>query len=112
MSPAGAGKPGSPAGLPRVNYAQELVVRAGRDPDDSAVLRNPTQDHANHSHAESPAMATHFESDAARRCRCRAGPAPPRQAAAAIPSDAFPDDRLMPLPHAPLAARFVREEAD
>src|SRR5215471_11041003 len=113
-SPVGAGKPVSRAGLPRVNYAQELVVQAGRDPDDPAVLRSPTRGRANHPHAESRAVATQSGPDAAYRSfHCRhAGRAPPMRAVAAIPSAASPEHQLAPFAHAPPAARSAPVSVD
>src|SRR5437867_12356293 len=92
--PAGAGTPGSPAGLPRGNYAQKLVVRAGPNPDVPAVLRIPTQDRANHQGAGRRASVSRSGPGGKRHLRGRrhAGRRPPRQVAAATPSGAFPGD--------------------
>src|SRR5262245_15802885 len=110
--PAGAEKQGSPAGLPRGNYAQELVVQAGPKPDVPAVFRIPTRDHANHRGASAAVSRSEDGHRSLLHYRHRAGPAPPRQAVAAAPSDVSPDGRLALLHHAPPAARFDQESAD
>src|SRR5262245_16981749 len=113
-SPAGAGKRGFPADLPQGNYAQELVVQASPTPDDPAFLRIPTQDHANHLNAVAAVSRSGADEEhRAFHCRPRprGGRGPPRRAAVAVPSAAFPDDRLAPFPRVLPVARSDLESA-
>ncbi len=124
-SPAGAGMPGFQAGLPRANYSQELVVRAGQAPDDHAFYRirrpNPTPN-ANHSGVRHPAGMTgavaRAEPDDGHRQvirsrqACRDGRAPPRQVAATDRSGAFREGQRPLSHHGPPAARSVQGLAD